>query len=509
MEEFRGYLEKDGSRQRHFLFLYPLLFQEYIYALAYDYGLNGSSIFAEIFYYDNKSSSVLVKHLITRIYQQNFLIYLVDDSSQNRVVGHGNYLYSQMMSEGFVLIMEIPFLLRLISSLEEKEIPKSQNLRSIHSIFPFLEDKLSHLTYVSNIVIPHPIHMEILVQILQSWIQDVPSLHLLRFFLHEYSNWNSFITSKKSIYAISKENKRFFRFLYNSYVFECEFLFVFFRKQSSYLRLTSSGVFLERTYFYGKIEHFILACLNYFQETLWFFKEPFMHYVRYQGKVILSSKGTHLRMRKWRSYLVNFWQYYFQYWSQPHRIQINQLSNNSFCFWGYLSSVLINHSVVRNQMLEIFFLMDTVTNKFDTLVSVIPLIRSLAKAKFCTVCGHPISKPIWADLSDGDIIYRFGRIYRNFSHYHSGSSKKKFLYRIKYILRISCARTLARKHKSTSRAFLQRLGSGLLEEFFTEEEQIISLILPQAPFRSHTGKIWYLDIICINDLWNPSFHDRV
>nr|QFP40074.1 maturase K [Tacca havilandii] len=505
MEEFRGYLEKDGSRQRHFLFLYPLLFQEYIYALAYDHGLNGS-IFAEI--YDNKSSSVLVKHLITRIYQQNYLIYSVDNSSQNRIVGHSNYFYSQMMSEGFVLIMEIPFLLRLI--LEEKEIPKSQNLRSIHSIFPFLEDKLTHLTYVSDIVIPHPIHLEILVQILQCWTQDVPSLHLLRFFLHEYPNWNSSITSNKSIYAISKENKRFFRFLYNSYVFECEFLFVFFRKQSSYLRLTSSGVFLERTYFYGKIEHFILACPNYFQETLWFFKEPFMHYVRYQGKVILSSKGTHLRMRKWRSYLVNFWQYYFQYWSQPHRIHINLLSNNYFCFWGYLSSVLINHSVVRNQMLEIFFLMDTVTKKLDTIVSVIPLIRSLYKAKFCTVCGHPISKPIWAHLSDWDIIYRFGRIYRNFSHYHSGSSKKKILYRIKYILRISCARTLARKHKSTSRVFLQRLGSGLLEEFFTEEEQILSLILPQAPFRSHTGRIWYLDIICINinDLWNPSFHDR-
>nr|P86837.2 RecName: Full=Cysteine protease Nivulian-2; AltName: Full=Nivulian-II [Euphorbia nivulia] len=29
------------------------------------------------------------------------------------------------------------------------------------------------------------------------WVQDVPSLHLLRFFLYEYRNWNSFITPKK------------------------------------------------------------------------------------------------------------------------------------------------------------------------------------------------------------------------------------------------------------------------------------------------------------------------
>nr|YP_010725022.1 maturase K [Doryanthes palmeri]WDW32235.1 maturase K [Doryanthes palmeri] len=519
MEEFQGYLEKDRSRQQHFL--YPLLFQEYIYALAHDHGLNGSIFYepVEIFGYDNKSSLALVKRLITRMYQQNYLIYSVNDSNQNPFVGHNHnhffysHFYSQIISEGFAVIVEIPFSLRLVSSFEEKEIQKYHNLQSIHSIFPFFEDKFSHLNYVSDILIPHPIHMEILVQILQCWIQDVPFLHLLRFFLHEYHNWNSLITPKKSIYVFSKENKRLFRFLYNAYVSECEFLLVFLRKQSSYLRLTSYGTFLEQTHFYGKIEHLqiehlIVVCRNYFHRTLWFFKDPFMHYVRYQGKAILASKGTHLLMKKWKCHFVNFWQYYFHFWSQPSRIHINQLSNYSFYFLGYLSSVLINTSSVRNQMLENSFLMDTVTKKFDTIVPVILLIGSLSKVKFCTVSGHPISKPIWADLPDSDIIDRFGRICRNLSHYHSGSSKKQGLYRIKYILRLSCARTLARKHKSTVRTFLRRLGSGLLEEFFTEEEQVLSLILPKTtPFTlhgSHRERIWYFDIIRINDLVNHS-----
>nr|YP_009526868.1 maturase K [Croomia japonica]AYA53821.1 maturase K [Croomia japonica] len=513
MEELQEYLEKNRSRQRHFL--YPLLFEEYIYTLAHDHNLNGSIFYQPMvfFGYDNKSSSVLVKHLITRMYQQNFLTYSVNDSNQNRLVAENNSFYSQMMSEVFAVIVEIPFSPRLIFYLEEKEIPKSRNLRSIHSIFPFLEDKFPHLNYVLDILIPRPIHFEILVQILQCWIQDVSSLHLLRFFLHEYHNWNSFITPKKSIYVFSKENKRLFRVLYNSYVSRCEFVLVFFLKQSSYLRSTSYGTFLERTHFYGKMEHLnlililIVVCRNYFLKTLWFFKDPFMHYARYQGKAILASKGTHLLMKKWRCHLENFWQYYFHFWSQPHRICINQLSNHSFYFWGYLSSVLINPSSVRNQMLENSFLMDTVTKKFDSIVPVIPLIGALSKAKFCTVSGHPSSKPIWADLSDSDIIDRFGRICRNLSHYHSGSSKKQSLYRIRYILRLSCARTLARKHKSKVRAFLQRLGSGLLEEFFTEEEQALSLIFPPTAFRlhrSHRERIWYLDIISINELVNHS-----
>nr|YP_010913397.1 maturase K [Tillandsia prodigiosa]ASK38577.1 maturase K [Tillandsia supermexicana]WIL89674.1 maturase K [Tillandsia prodigiosa] len=510
MEELQGYLEKDRSRQQHFL--YPFLFQEYIYAFAHDHGLNDSIFYepVEIIGYDNKSSSVLVKRLIIRMYQQNYLINSVNYSNQNRFVGHNNFFYShffsQMISEGFAVIVEIPFSLRLVSFPEEKEIPKCNNLQSIHSIFPFLEDKLLHLNYVSDILIPYPIHLEILVQILQCRIEDVPSLHLLRFFLHEYHNWNSLITPKKSIYVFSKENKRLFQFLYNSYVSECEFLFVFLRKQSSYLRLTSSGTFLERIQFYGKIEHLIVVYRNYFQKTLWFFMDPFIHYVRYQGKAILASKGTHLLMKKWKCYLVNLWQYYFHFWSQPHRIHINQLSNYSFYLLGYLSSVLRNPLVVRNQMLENSFLIETGIKKFDTIVSVIPLIGSLSKAKFCTVSGHPISKPIWTDLSDCDIIDRFGRICRNLSHYYSGSSEKRSLYRIKYILRLSCARTLARKHKSTVRSFLQRLGSVLLEEFFTEEEQVLSLIFPKpTPFSLHGSRrerIWYLDIIRINNLVN-------
>ena len=242
-----------------------------------------------------------------------------------------------------------------------------------------------------------------------------------------------------------------------------------------------------------------------FRSNLWLFKDPFMHYVRYQGKSILASKGTFLLMNKWKYYFVNFWKSYFYLWSEPGRIYINQLSNHSLDFLGYRSSVRLNPSTVRSQMLENAFLIDNAIKKFDTLVPIMPLIGSLAKSKFCNALGHPIGKAIWTDLSDSDIIERFGRIYRNLSHYHSGSSKKKSLYRVKYILRLSCARTLARKHKSTVRAFLKRFGSELLEEFFTEEEQVFSLTFPKVSSisrRLSRRRIWYLDIICINDLAN-------
>ena len=187
------------------------------------------------------------------------------------------------------------------------------------------------------------------------------------------------------------------------------------------------------------------------------------------------------------------------------RIYINQLFKHSFGFLGYFSSVRLNLSLVRSQTLENSFIMDNAIKKLDTLAPISPLIGSLAKMKFCSALGHPISKSTWTDSSDFSIIDRFARICRNLSHYYSGSSKKKSLYRIKYILRLSCVKTLARKHKSTVRTFLKRLGPKLLDEFFTEEEQIFSLLFPRTSStlkRFYRGRIWYLDILCINDLVN-------
>nr|ABC55305.1 maturase K [Aristolochia clusii] len=508
MEELQGYLEIGRSPQKHFL--YPLLFQESIYVLAHNHDLKGSIVYEsmENLGYDKKLSSLIVKRLIIQMHQQNHFIISVTYFHQNGFVRKSNNLDSQTISEAFAVIMEIPLSLQLVSCLEEQEIAKSHNLRSIHSIFPFFEDKLSHLNHVLDILIPHPIHLEILVQTLHCWIQDAPFLHLLRFFLHEYRNSNSFISSKKSFFFFfSKENQRLFLFLYNSHVYECESIFVFLGKQASRLRSTSPGALLERTFFYGKMEHFLVVLCNHFQKTLWLLKDPFAHYVRYQGKSILASKGTYLMMKKWKYYLVNLWQCYFHLWSQPGRIHINLLYNNSFYFMGYLSSLQMVPSKIRSQMLENSFIIDTSIKRFETLVPIFSLISSLSKAKFCNVSGHPISKPAWSYSSDFDIIDRFGRICRNISHYYSGSSKKHSLYRIKYILRLSCARTLARKHKSTVRTFLKKLGSEFLEEFLTEEEQVLSFIFPRTSsisHRLHKECIWYLDIIRITDLANHS-----
>lgn len=153
MEEYQRYLELGRFRKNDFL--YPFIFREYIYTFAHDHSLNRSTLLENVGY-DNKSSLLIVKRLIIRMYQQNHLIISTNDSNQNPFFRYNKNFYYQMLSEGFAVIVEIPFSLRLVSSLGRSEIVKSNKLRSIHSIFPFLEDKFPHLNSVSDVLIPYP-----------------------------------------------------------------------------------------------------------------------------------------------------------------------------------------------------------------------------------------------------------------------------------------------------------------------------------------------------------------
>nr|ATL76998.1 maturase K [Utricularia tenuissima] len=501
MAEIKNDLQTERFQQQDFL--YPLIFQESIYAFAQDRSFSRSISLG----YDKKSSLLIVKRIINRMYQQNHFFISHNDSNLNLFCLFNTNLYSRIISEGFAFIAEIPFNLRVISCLEEKNRMKSQNLRSIHSIFPFVEDNLSHLNCVLDIEIPYPVHAEILIQALRYWLKDASSLHLLRFFLS--GCWNRLFNEKKKAFSLSKKNNRLFVFLYNFHVYEYESIFVFLRNQSFHLRSTSFALFLERIYFYRKMESLLkfFGKVTDFQANLWLVKEPCIHSIRYQRKWILASKGMPHFLNKWKCYFVNFWQWYFSLWFPARKISINQLVNHSIEIWGYFSSVRMNLLLVRSQSLANSFMMNNAIKKLDTLVPIIPLLVALARAQFCNVLGHPISKSSWADLADSTIIDRFGRICRNLSHYHSGSSKKKSLYRIKYILQLSCARTLARKHKSTVRTFLKRLGSEFLGEFFVSTEEVLFITVPKAsyPLRGvYKSRVWYLDIIYIDEMLNQT-----
>nr|BAC00904.1 maturase [Cycas multipinnata] len=501
MDKFRRNGKEDTFRQRRFL--YPLLFQENLYAIAYDHYLSRSSSFEsmENSSYNDRFSFLTVKRLISRIRQQNGSIVSFGNYNQNKLVGHNRNFYSELVLEGLTVVLEVTF------SIQSKHYLEGMNewnsFRSIHSIFPFMEDKIPHSNFLLNIRIPHSTHPEILVRTFRYWIQDAPSLHSLRSVLHDHRNLILSENLDQLILIASKEKTRLSLFLWNYYVYECESLLVPLWKRFSYSRSLSYGAFLERTTFYRKMEHIVIfshKSIKDLKKSIWFLKDPSIHYVKDRERFLIALRGTYLLVKKWRYHLTNFWQCHFHLRSQPYRISIDELSKNCFSFLGYLFSVQMKTFVVKIKMLDDSFITDPITKEFDPIAPTTLLIGYLAKERFCDISGRPTGRLAWTGLTDDNILHRFDRIWRNILHYYSGSSKKDGLYRMKYILRLPCAKTLACKHKSAIRVVRERFGSELFTKSSPKERELISLSFSKT--RSQRERIWHSDILQRNPFVN-------
>lgn len=92
------------------------------------------------------------------------------------------------------------------------------------------------------------------------------------------------------------------------------------------------------------------------------------------------------------------------------------------------------------------------------------LISTLASHNFCTNAGRGIKKKGWIFYPDKIIINRYNYILRGYRTYYSPTDNYvSALSRIEYILRYSCAHTLAAKHRTRISKQLKRLSSLGLE----------------------------------------------
>nr|YP_010165166.1 maturase K [Chamaecyparis pisifera]AFJ38912.1 maturase K [Chamaecyparis pisifera]AFJ38913.1 maturase K [Chamaecyparis pisifera]AFJ38914.1 maturase K [Chamaecyparis pisifera]QRN72039.1 maturase K [Chamaecyparis pisifera]WBP65684.1 maturase K [Chamaecyparis pisifera] len=498
MDEFQRNSNKHRSWQQ--FFLYPLFFREDLYAIAHYHHLDrsGSSEPTEIVV-SNFFSFLTVKRSIRRIRKQNnYSISLLGNSDSNQLIEYNKNFSFKSILEGFTIVLEVSFAMR--SKHFIKGMDGWNSLRSIHCIFPFMEAKLPHSNYISDIRVPYSIHPEILVRIFRRWIRDVPSLHLLRSILHEWKNSFNRENLQKALIT-QRENTRFSLFLWNSYVYECESFLIPLIKRILNSQSLLYGSFPDRTHFEKKIKDIVLFPPHKIStKKIWLLKDSFIHYVRYGERSLIALKGTHLQVKKCRYHLFHFWQYYFHLWFQPYRICSLELSKTSFSFLGFFMHVKMRPLVVRAKMLDDLFITDLITNELNSTAPIRSILFSLAKEKFCDISGWPISKLSWTSLSDDDILDRFDRICINLFHYYSGSINQDGLYHIKYILLLSCAKTLACKHKSTIRVVREQLGSELFTKSFSKEREFISSSFSKT--RSQRERIWNLEISQINPLAN-------
>nr|CFQ34914.1 maturase K [Orthodontium lineare] len=477
-------------------FLYPLLFQDDLYAIAYNHSFDQMKLKKVENSNLNKYFSFLtLKRLINRMRRKKTKNELKKNYNKLFDINYNNYFYLKVIQEGFAIILEIFFSVQLENTFI-KEFNKWTNYQSIHSVFPFIEDHFLHSNYILNAKIPYFFHPELLIRILRRRIQDASFSHSLRLIFHKNKK---LITLNTNAFFSQKEITRLSIFLWHYYIRELEFFLINQWKVLNSFKSLSYLTLLDKTYCIKKIKHVINNSLWMKLQFFFYKKKLSFHYVRYNNNYIIAIKSSNYLAEKWSFFFFKFWYFYSYHLFRPSRISMKKISKSCFSFLGYLFGIQIKKVLVSTKILHNLKKAYIIKKELYSIIPISSLIELLAKEKFCDTLGHPISKLAWTTLTDDEIFNRFDQIWKNFFYYYSGCENKKNLYQVQYILRFSCAKTLACKHKSTIRYVWKKHGSNFFaKSFFFKKQELINLNF----FKLYPAikKIWYLDIVQINYL---------
>lgn len=421
-----------------------------------------------------------IKRLIKKIRQFDFLFIF---SNKKNFVN---------IKEVIVIIFDNIFTFESKKSFIKNKIKSYQ---SIHSIFSFMEHRIYNSNYFLDITIPYFFHPEILIRIFRRHIQDIPFLHFLRTLLYKNKCLN--ILNIENFFYLKKN--QFFCFLWNFYIYEFEYLLndiweKFYKFESVFF-----WNFIDKTNSIKKIKHILKKSKKPIEKKI-VKKISSIHYIRYKNNLIITLNGINiLILENWKDFFLIFWQKYFNVWFKSSRILIQNFYKNSLSFLGYMFRIESQIILIQIQIINLLTNVNLIQKEFCSIIPIIPLIRLLAKEKFCDVLGRPLCKLSWTTLSDNEIFERFDQIIKHIFSYYSGCINKKGLYQLQYIFRFSCAKTLACKHKSTIRTVWKKYGSNLLtSSIFFNKTKLISLNFSNKnPYKKN---FWYFNIIQVNYL---------
>nr|YP_009531772.1 maturase K [Leiosporoceros dussii]AXZ70953.1 maturase K [Leiosporoceros dussii] len=495
-EKLRRISRESISRQERFL--YPLLFQDDIYATAHNCSQNESNFEKrqkkQRFQFKNSKNSLSflsIKRLIRKIREQNFLD-LSTTRNQNQSLDYKIKPYFKSIQKSLTIVLEIYFSVPLPFFLKKKR----NSSRSIHSIFSFLENHSFHSNCISNITIPYLPSPEIFIRIFRRRVQDAPLLHFTRLFFHKYRDS---ILLDISFFNSSKEITRLSSFSWNFFFYELEIPSITLWNHFYDFKSLSYWTLLDQTHSRNKLKYLIKSSWISFSNRN-FFKNSSFHYLRYENHFIIASKDTIYSSKKWNQYFLKIWQYYFHFWFEPHRINFKKLLEHRFYFLGYIFHIQPRNIMVEARVLNKLPSTCIPNKEFCPIVPIVPLIKFLANAKFCNTLGHPIGKLSWTTLTDDEIFNRFNQIRKKLLHYYSGCLNKNDLYRVQYILRFSCAKTLACKHKSTIRFIWKKFSLRLFSKISFLKRNLNFFSFHQNDMKKKRN--WFLDIVEFSFLVN-------
>jgi hypothetical protein len=394
-------------------------------------------------------------------------------------------IYKSINNSVLNRLLITPITLVLIASYESYRkgngtslsLLNSNRYVSLHSAFSFLENRWPFSSTGIEADIFPLVHPEIVLRIFRKIVRDLSFLHLLRQLLHH--GWIRFE------HPISKFNldqaNPIICLLWNFYACEFdEFLkseidFLLHRKEQY------SGTLVQEYSCHQKLKEMQISSLSLRQKNdlisnsqmydlsthIFCRYSPVYNadfrvydYLRFGNSWLLTIQGSKKLIFFLEQRILRFWEYRLGCYHHHTRIRFKSWHNNGH-FLGYAFN---SYTTTLPILMKQFKVFNPVVLKNKALCFNIPLdlvIRVFSYFSFCTSTGYPISKSAWVTYMDSEIVRRFKRIRNKLIGYYIGCANRKSLSYIQHILRYSCAKTLASKHKTTLRRIWKQYGFSL------------------------------------------------
>jgi hypothetical protein len=185
-------------------------------------------------------------------------------------------------------------------------------------------------------------------------------------------------------------------------------------------------------------------------------------YVRYADDFIVGLMFSMETVQRFKKELAEFLDKTLALTLSEEKTKITDLTSEPALFLGYhvqldkkakIKIIRINGKTPFHKR---------TTGRFVRLkVPIKRVIDRLYQRGYCNSEGYPLSFKKYTPYDDADIVNHFNSVYRGLLSFYSGAPETNSKYRIRYILKFSCAKTLAQKHKSTINKIFKKHGKSL------------------------------------------------
>lgn len=197
-----------------------------------------------------------------------------------------------------------------------------------------------------------------------------------------------------------------------------------------------------------------------------------IEYIRYKNYWLLGITGDKNITINIKKIIEDFLLNNLSLELNQEKTKIIDLKTQKFFFLGYN---IYNNFIVSKTKNPNCKTKNSLVNSLSFLAPIKTILKKLEKKGFCNSKNFPISKKNWVIYQDDRILKNYNILLKQLLGYYSGANNQHSLRNIQYILKYSCAMTLAQKHKTNVTTIMKKYGKNIV---IKKNHRIICLYLP-------------------------------